>query len=148
MRFFEFGSRSGSFFAIALFGTLFGAMGLAAALGIRQRIRGVRRVTAAALGLALFVLPVSLIYTSSLGGFYEVEVQEGRLALRYLLPQCATVLPIAEIGEVSAAPAFRGRWRLHIVTRDGRRYESATWHSGPVIEAANCLRMLRQGNTR
>jgi hypothetical protein len=140
----EFGSRSGSFFALALFGTVFGLVGVAAAFGLRQRFREVEPWQAILVGLALFVLPVGLIYSTSLAGFYEAEVRNGQLSLRYLLPQVVTVFPLAEVSEVSAAPAFRGRWRLHIVTVEGHRYESATWYRGPVTDAAIRLLSLRQ----
>ena len=138
---FEFGSRSGSWFALGLFGAMFGTLGWGAAREIRLRSKhdsGVARV----LGLALLVAPVSMVYASSLSGFYEAQVDGQRLRLRYLLPGVATEIALADVMIARPIPAIRGRQRLQIVDRTGHEYESATWHRDVVVKSAARLKEL------
>jgi hypothetical protein len=138
----EFGSRSGSFFALGLFGGIFAIIGWGVAWEIRKRSPPKLRWRGPLAGGLLFLLPVILVYSTSLNGFYEAEVQGNELRLYYLMPICVDVLRLSEISDVEAEYAFRFRWRLHITTALGRRYESATWHRTEVHESARRLRSL------
>lgn len=129
----EFGSRSGSLFALILFGAVFAALGWA--VGRQMRHPGLAVLT----GLLVFGFPVALIYVSSLGGFYEARAREEEVGLHFLLSPFIKTLPREDIREVRAVHAFRLRWRLEIITRDGRRHKSATWNRIEVKEAAERL---------
>jgi hypothetical protein len=122
----EFGSRTGSWFALGLFGAVFGALGLGVNRETQRRSPSISAWVARGLGLLLFLGPVSLIYVTSLGGFYEAQVDRQLLRLRYLAGSTLEV-PLAQISEVRAVPWYRGRWRLQVLESSGRRYESATW---------------------
>ena len=137
---FEFGSRSGSYFALALFGTIFAVLGWGIAREIRRHFPRRPRWRAAIAGVLLFACPVSLIYATSLNGFYEAEVREDQLLLRYLLLGQVDTMPLADISKVEEAYAFKGRWRLHISRSNGERYESATWGHAAVSKALAELR--------
>src|SRR5262245_66665548 len=78
----HFGSRSGSWFALGLFVAMFGTLGWSVAREIRLRSKTSSRI-AGALGLALLVGPVAMVYASSLSGVYEAEVGGGTLRLHY-----------------------------------------------------------------
>ncbi len=134
----SFGDPVGSYVALALFGVLFSILGVGIGRQIRRRLPG-RPQQAAAAGIVVFVGPLLLLYASSLGGFYEAETRGDCLVLRYLHPG-RTELPLADISTVRAAPAFRGRWRLHLAMNDGREYASATWHREEIALAAERLR--------
>lgn len=137
----EFGSRSGSWFALGLFSAMFGTLGWGLAREVRWRSKtdsGVTRV----LGLAMFIGPVALVYTSSLSGFYEAQVDGEILRLRYLFPRVVAEMPLAEVATLRAIPAIKGRQRLEITLRTGRRYESATWYRDAIAQSAARLRAL------
>jgi len=137
---FVFGSRSGSYVALALFGTMFALLGGTAAWEIRHRGGSWR--TALVVGGALFLGPVALIHVSSTGGFYEAELGSASVAVRYLLWPGATEVPLGSLERIEALPAFKSRWRLHLVTRDGSEYESATSARSVVETAASRLRAV------
>lgn len=129
----SFGSRSGSWAALTLFGAIFAILG---ALITREMARRapeagarVRRV----IGWAFFIAPVSLIWWTSLAGFYEAQVRDGNLQLRGLTG-LATTLPASSITSIRARPWYRGRWRL-VITAAGTDYESASWHRTEVQSA-------------
>jgi hypothetical protein len=138
---FEFGSRSGSYFALALFGMIFIALGAVTAVSIRQRYPGVSIWRSVLPGATLAIGPIALIYISSLGGFYEAEVRGNDIRLQYLLMSVET-LPAAQIRSVDAEPAFKTRWRLHLRLSTGEEYESATWGRADVISASEQIRGL------
>ena len=134
----QFGSRSASCIALAFFSAVFLVLAVAVWREIRKRAPA-RRRTAAAASAVVFIAPVALIYTSSLGGFYEAEVRDGRVVLRYLFPT-SSELPLADVETVRAAPAFKGRWRLRVIAAGGGQYESATADRDVVNGAAQRLR--------
>jgi hypothetical protein len=136
----EFGSRSGSWFALCLFGTLLGVLGWGVAREIRVRSDRGGGIIARGLGLALFLVPLSLIYVSSLNGFYEAEVEGAVLRLRYLIPAVSSEIPLAEITDVRRTAWQRGKWRLVVDTDSGSTYESATSDREPVAESLARLR--------
>ena len=135
-----FGSRGGSYLALALFGVLFAFLGWGCAHEIGQRNPRLRRWKAAVPGLLLFLCPMALIYWSSLDGFYEAYVQGEELRLLYLLPGFEDAMPLSEVSGVEAEPAFKTRWRLHITRSTGKRYESATWQRDAVRRSMERLR--------
>jgi hypothetical protein len=137
----EFGSRSGSWFALAFFTAIFGTLGWGVAREIRLRANaesGMARV----LGLALMAGPVALVYASSLSGFYEAEVHGPILRFRYLIPGVAATVLLADVVDVRPIPGVRGRLRLQVTDRNGRAYESATWDRASIAESAGRLRKL------
>jgi hypothetical protein len=137
----QFGSRSGSWFALGLFAAMFGTLGWGVAREIRlrsSRDSGIARV----LGLAVVVGPVVMVYASSLSGFYEAQIDGTMLRLHYLFPRIVTEIAIADVVIVRPVPAIRGRQRLEIVDRSGRQYESATWHPAAIAQSAAQLRDL------
>jgi len=135
----EFGSRSGSLFALGFFAAVFAFLGLAAAREIRQRSRSGRGRLAAAVGLLLFVAPLSLVYVSSLSGFYEAEIDGKALRLRYLTPGVSDEIALTEIASVATIPWYRGRSILRITDTAGRRYESATGPREAIATAGDRL---------
>ncbi len=132
----DFGSRAGTWTALALFGLLFAVLGWAVARAIRQRSGPARGTLGRAMGMALFAGPVALIYWTSLGGFYTAFVDGAALRLQSLAPFISTTLPLADILSVTAQPWPRGRWRLVVLTNDETRYESATSSRDVVDRAA------------
>lgn len=134
-----FGSRSGSLFALILFGAMFALLGWAVARTLR------RPVHALVAGLPVFLFPLILLYVSSLDGFYEARVRDGEVSLSFLLWPSATRIPLQEISEVRAFHAFKVSWRLEIHTKDGRRFESATSNRVAVRESEEILRRQLSG---
>ena len=137
----HFGSRSGSWFALALFVAMFGTLGWGVAREIRLRSKtdsGLARV----LGLALLVGPVVMVYASSLSGFYEAQVDGSTLRLHYLFPGVVSEVAVADVVMARPIPAIRGRLRLQIVDRSGRQYESATWYRASIAQSAARLKEL------
>lgn len=137
----QFGSRSGSWFALGLFTAMFGTLGWGAAREIRRRSprdSAIGRI----LGLAIVMGPVVMVYASSLSGFYDARIEGTMVRLHYLFPGVVAEIPIGEVTGVSAIPAIRGRQRLQIVARSGRRFESATWHPAAIAQSAARLKEL------
>ena len=141
---FEFGSRSGSWFALGLFAALFGALGWGVTREIRLRSITTSQRLARLIGFVLFVGPLFLVYASSLSGFYEAEIEGEVFRMRYLLPMVASEIPLADVASVEPIPWYRGRWRLEVVTSSGSRYESATWHREPVSESSVQIKQALQ----
>ena len=129
----EFGSRSGSVFALCLFAVIFGALGWSIAREIRLRRR--QRWLGIIVGLSFFAGPITATYASSLSGFYEAVGVGPSLRLHYLLPGIVSEIPLASISDVRAVPWYRLRWRLIVTTSSGVTYESATWGRASVMES-------------
>ena len=134
----QFGSRSGSWFAVALFGSIFALLGFLNTRAIRQRAPEAGLTFARVVGLVFFLGPLALVWITSLGGFYELELTGNVVHLRYLT-HLTDEIPAADVASVTARPAFKGRWRLEIIDRAGRRFESATWYREPVHDSASQL---------
>jgi hypothetical protein len=137
----EFGSRSGSWFALGVFTLMFGVLGFAVAREVRLRTHGTRAALGRLLGLSLFVIPVSLIYVSMVGGFYEAEIAGNTIRLRYFVPNVVTELPAA-IVSARLVPAYRDRVRLVIAVPNGS-YESTPWPRALVVDSLTRLRRER-----
>lgn len=129
-----FGSRSGSLFALVLFGSMFALLAWAVARTTRRPLQ------AFIAGLLFSLSLLVLLYASSLDGFYEARVRDGEVSLSFLLWPYVTRIPLEEISEIRAVPAFKVSWRLEIHTRDGRRFKSATENRVDVRESEKVLR--------
>lgn len=132
----EFGSRAGTWTALALFGLLFAGLGWAVARAIRERSEPGPGTLGRIVGLALFAGPLALIYWTSLGGFYSASVDGAQLRLHSLVPFVSTTMPLSDVRTVTAQPWYKGRWRLVVVRNDETRYESATSARDVVDRAA------------
>ena len=137
----EFGSRSGSWFALGLFSAMFGALGWGMAREPRVA-SAIEPKGARVLGLAMFLGPVTMIYVSSLSGFYDAQVDGEMLRLHYFVPGVVREIPLSEVVTARPIPAIRGRQRLEITDRSGRRYESATWYRDSIAKSAARLQQL------
>ena len=134
----QFGSRTGSYLALALFCAVFAVLSVALAGGIARGPR-LRSRTAWLLGSLVFAALTATLYYSSLNGFYEAELLGDRLVLSYLYPTTAELL-LDEISSVRTAPAFKGTWRLYVTSAQGVEYASATARREVVETAALKLR--------
>ena len=134
------GSRSGSFFALALFGLCFAALGLVVFHELRKRMLSTRSSLLAA--LILFLGPVAGIYTSSLAGFYGLRIQERQVQLEGLTTLNDVSIPLDKIAHIQAQPCFKMRWQLDLRIMGGKAY-----HSTPA-RRENVLEAMRQLNKR
>jgi hypothetical protein len=142
----EFGSQSGTWFALCFFAVLFGVLGWSVSREIRRRAPGATR-SAYGIGVVLSLGPMLLLYASSLGGFYVAEVEGPVLRLRYLLPAARLEIPLTDIAAVESIPWYRGRWRLEVAV-SGKRYESATSRRHAVSESAEGLKRVLAAASR
>jgi hypothetical protein len=136
----EFGSRSGSWLALAFFSLILSVLGWAVAQAARRRWRGEYVTLGRVLGLAVFLGPLLLVYASMLSGFYDAEVDADTIRLRYLVPGSVTEIPAA-LATARIAPAYRDRVRLVLSAAD-RHYESTPWHRDRVTESLARLNAL------
>lgn len=136
----EFGSRSGSWFALIFFSLMFGALGWAFAREIRVRTQGRRTPLGRTIGVLVFAGPVSFIYLSMLSGFYELEFHGKSLRLQYLLPGVVAETPLPH-SSVKIIPVYKGRVRL-VLSTDYGVFESTPWYRDRVNES------LRRFNER
>jgi hypothetical protein len=119
---------------------LFSLLGSVVGREVQRRMRATG--IAWILGMLLFALPLTALYSTSLGGFYKAEADGTTLRLRYLLPVIRSEIPLGEVIAIEPTPWYRGRWRLQIVARSGERYESATWHQDVISASALQLQQL------
>ena len=138
---FHFGSRSGGYVALAFFGSMFAALGWAVARELRRRV-GMRRSWAAAVGFVLGSALLAVTYLSSLDGFYEAELRGTSLTFHYLIATTPRVVALESISDVRGTPAFRGLWRLRVVSSRGGDYDSATSDRDVVKAASERLRSV------
>lgn len=102
-------------------------------------VRRTGRPAAARLcALLIFAVPMFMVWITTVNGFYELEQSAGNLRLRYLTGLTKD-LPLDAISVLNERPWYKGRWRLEIIDRDGRRYESATSDRGVVDRAVHRL---------
>jgi hypothetical protein len=131
-------SRSGAMLALCFFMLVFG--GIAWALVGSLRNRGVSQNVGTLVFLTLFTVPVTLIYASSLHGFYEVEARASGIRLTYLLPALSTYIDRAAVTRVEAQPAARGQWRVHVLMATGEERSSAPASQSVAADVADALR--------
>jgi len=136
----QFGSRSGSCFALIFFSAMFGALGWAFAREIRVRMQGRRTRLGRTIGALVFAVPVSFIYFSMLSGFYELEFHGKSLRLYYLFPGVVEETPLPH-SSAKIVPVYKGRVRLMLSTDYGV-FESTPWYRDRVDES------LRRFNER
>ena len=120
---FTFGSLSGSWLTLGFFAAMFAGLGWVIARAIRQRTG--ERAAARVCGGLVFLVPVTLLWMTTVNGFYSVETMPDRLRLTYL-SGLTTELVFSDVALVNEQPWYKGRWRLVIIDGAGRRYESAT----------------------
>lgn len=130
----EFGSRSGSWFALVFFSLIFGALGWALAREIRLRTQDRRTPLGRVAGALVFLGPVSLIYQSMLSGFYELEFHSASMRLHYLFPGVVVETPLAH-SSAKVAYAYRNRARL-VLSTDYGVFESTPSNRRDVNTAA------------
>jgi hypothetical protein len=133
----EFGSRGGSWFALAFFSLICGTLGWAIAREIRKRARGELTTLGRVLGFVLSVALIALVYASMASGFYQLELNGATIQMRYLFPGIVSEIPVAQ-ATARIAPAYRGRVRM-IVTAGDRNYQSTPWHRDRVNQSLSRL---------
>ena len=143
-----FGSRSGSWFALCLFAAICGVLGGGIARETRRRSQGRHELLGIVIGCAVFAVPITAIYASSLSGFYEAVAVGPSLRLHYLPPGVVTEIALDSISDIRAVPAYKLSWRLIVTTSSGERYESATSARGLVIESMSRLNDHRTAASR
>ena len=132
------GSRSVAMLALCFFALVFG--GIAWALARALRARGRSSQSSRWVCVALFVLPLALIYVTSMRGFYEAEARASGVALTGLLPTARTYVDGGSVARVDATPWRRGTWRVHIVLSTGEDRVSAQTSKDVATAAADALR--------
>jgi hypothetical protein len=106
-------------------------------LGLRDRLpRWPRALLGTVVALGIFVL----LYASSLRGFSRLDYRHGQLTIHYLVPARSAVLGFIQVMNIQEAPAFKGRWRLVLITDVSGSYESALASRDDVHQAAEWLR--------
>ncbi len=135
---FHFGSVSGSVFAFWFFGLMGLFVGIAFyALstnlnyrrGALRNVHVLPRWQGTLLGAGLGLLLLSLVYFTSLDGFYHMTVREDGIRLGFILPERALFVKRSEIAEVRTTPSYKSRWRVHIYTHTGGEFVSAhAWY--------------------
>jgi hypothetical protein len=98
----------------------------------------------ACLGSLIALGIFAMLYASSLSGFSQLDYRHGQLTVHYLLPERIVVLPFIEVMNIQDEPAFKGQWRLVIVTDTSGIYESALASRDDVRQAAEWLRREMQ----
>jgi hypothetical protein len=129
----EFGSRSGSWFALILFAGMFGALGWAIARAIRIRTQGRRTPLGRTIGALVFAVPLSFIHASALSGFYELEFHGKTLRLHYLFPGVISETPLPH-SSAKIVSTYKGRARL-VLSTDYGVFESTPWYRDRVNES-------------
>jgi hypothetical protein len=98
------------------------------------------RQTSVVLGI-LVALPIFFaLYFTSLSGFSQLDLRDGQLTFRYILPERTVVLPFSEVINVQEEPAYKGRWRLVLATETNGTYESVQASRIDVRRAGDFLR--------
>lgn len=98
----------------------------------------------------------STLALTSLSGFAQLALQNGTLTLQYRWTGEKVVLPFIEVMNIQEEPAYKGQWRLVVVTDTSGTYESALSSQAEVHRAAERLRqemarpfsLLRQHRSR
>jgi hypothetical protein len=73
----------------------------------------------------MFAVPMLLVYSSSLSGFYELRMSRTEAALTYLVPVPTELIGKSVVQHAEARPAFRGQWRVHVALASGEERQSA-----------------------
>jgi hypothetical protein len=102
--------------------------------------QAVSRRFSLAMGFLFAVGIFIAVYLSTLSGFLTLELHDGQLTLRYILPERTVILPVIEVMTVQEEPAYKGRWRLILSTETSGTYESALAVRTEVHRAGEALR--------
>jgi hypothetical protein len=143
-----FGDPTGWTIACVLFLLWSGVVGLGV-YGISYRLltmgsldqeQRASRQTSVVLGI-LVALPIFFaLYFTSLSGFSQLDLRDGQLTFRYILPERTVVLPFSEVINVQEESAYKGRWRLVLATETNGTYESVQASRMDVRRAGDFLR--------
>lgn len=82
----------------------------------------------------------AMLVLTSLSGFAQLVLQNGNLTIQYRWSGQKIVLPFIEVMNVQEEPAYKGQWRLVIVTDTSGIYESALSSQINVHRVAEVLR--------
>jgi hypothetical protein len=81
-----------------------------------------------------------MLAMTSLSEFAKLMIQNGALTMQYRWTGQAVILPFTEVMSIQEEPAFKGRWRLVVVTDTNGTYESALSSQADVHRTAEILR--------
>ena len=104
-----------------------------------QKQRASRRASGM-LGTVIALTIFSALYFASLRGFTQLDLRNDQLTLRYILPERTRALPFSEVVSVHEEPAYKGRWRLIVITDSNGTFESALSFGTEVHKAGDFLR--------
>jgi hypothetical protein len=143
-----FGDPTGWTIACALFLLWAGVVGLGVygisyrllAMGSLDQEQTASRQTSVVLGILLALAIFFALYVTSLSGFSQLDLRDGQLTFRYILPERTMVLPFSEVISVQEEPAYKGQWRLVLTTETSGTYESALATRTDVRRAGEFLR--------
>lgn len=110
------------------------------AMGSLDRSVPMSRRGSVVLGLIVGGGLFAIIAMTSLSGFAHLMLQGGTLTIQYRWTGQAVVLPFIEVMNIQEEPAFKGQWRLVVVTDTNGIYESALASQADVHRAAEILR--------
>ncbi len=114
-------------------------------MGSLDLSRPVSRKLSMALGALVGFAVFASFYFSALSGFMQLDYRQGQLTMRYILPERTVVLPFIEVMNVLEELAYKGQWRLVLITDTSGTYESALASRADVQQAAEWLRQeMRQ----
>ncbi len=82
----------------------------------------------------------STFYFTSLSGFSRLDLRDSHLTIQYSLPERTVVLPFIEVLNVQEESAFKGRWRLVLITDTSGVYESTLASQADVHRAGEFLK--------
>lgn len=109
--------------------------------------QAIERGPAAAVGAALALLIVALVYFTSLAGFYRLAVRQDSLELKYILPERNVVVAKSDIVRLTRVSAYESRWYLRLETRSGHILESAPGREYQVFIAWSELNSMGIGRS-
>ena len=143
-----FGDQAGwmmaaSFFALLSSGigwVVYGLFSQLRTMGSLGQSGTVSRRGGVVLGVVVGGSVFAMLALTSLSGFARLTLQEGHLTIQYRWTGQEVVLPFIEVMDVREEPAYKGQWRLVVVTDTNGSYESALSSPSAVRAAAELLR--------
>lgn len=151
----SFGDSTGWMIGAGIFALLSLALGWAVygvssrllSMGPLGRSGSASRRGSVVLGLIIGGSVFVMLVMTSLSGFAQLMFQNDTLTLQYRWTGQTVVLPFIEVMHVQEEPAFKGQWRLVVVTDTNGIYESALASRADVQQAAEWLRRQMQHPT-
>jgi hypothetical protein len=149
---YELASRSGLLVGFSFFLLLSGCIAFAmyalmtwpSARRTELGLGTIRKSVAAPIALVIWIAIFSMIYFSSLDGFYSVTVGDNDIRIDYVVPPSSVPLRYSDIREVARRPAHRLQWRLVISMSSGATLESAAGSQRLITEAAEEIERRRR----